>query len=50
MFGAAPGCDQQPKLSQPHVLGYDDSLLISQMATPPPRNASVCPLDIGALL
>ncbi len=44
------GCDQQRKLSQPRSLGYDDSLCVSRTATPPPCDASVCPLDTGALI
>src|SRR5262249_11436048 len=44
-----PCCDQQPKSSQPQVLGCDASPLALRRATPPPRNASVCPLDNGGL-
>ena len=43
------GCDQQPKLSQPRSLGQDGSLLVLRTATPPPHDASVCPLDNGGL-
>jgi hypothetical protein len=43
-------CDQQPQSSQPHVLGHDDSSLVSRIAPPPPCRAPVCPLDTGGLI
>src|SRR5229473_2933083 len=42
-------CDQQPKSSQPQGLGSDGSPFVSRSA-PPPRDASVCPLDIRGLI
>lgn len=46
--GAAPGCDQHPKLSQPRRFDEDGSLTV--IGRPPrPRGAFVCPLDNGGL-
>ena len=49
MFGAASGCDQQPKSSQLRTLGEDESLNVLGRL-PRPRDASVCPLDIVGLI
>src|SRR6266851_3253216 len=46
-----PPCgDQHPQSRQPRSLGHDASPFVSRTTTPPPRAASVCPLDIGALI